>query len=155
MPFCEALCGVPGTYYYLLWVKSQSEAGGRCAGLSCTPEYTSTETILRINLLLRNRRFIARFAKIAAPLYRLTKKEVKWEWSKECQLAFETLKDKLMQAPVLIYPDFEEKFVLETDASLRGLGAVLSQKKDGLLHPVSYATRSLSSPEKNYSISEL
>ena len=88
-------------------------------------------------------------------MYRLTKKEVKWEWSKECQLAFETLKDKLMQAPVLIYPDFEEKFVLETDASLRGLGAVLSQKKGGLLHPVSYASRSLSSPEKNYSISEL
>ena len=101
------------------------------------------------------RRFIGRFAKIAAPLYRLTKKEVKWEWSKECQLAFETLKDKLMQAPVLIYPDFKEKFVLETDASLRGLGAVLSQKKGGLLHPVSYASRSLSSPEKNYSISEL
>ena len=57
-----------------------------------------------------------------------------------------------MQAPVLIY---EEKFVLETDASLRGFGAVLSQKKDGLLHPVSYASRSLSSPEKNYNISEL
>ena len=75
------------------------------------------------------RRFIGRFAKIAAALYRLAKKEVKWEWSKECRLTFEMLKEKLMQTPVLIYPDFEEK---ETDASLRGLGAVLSQKKDGL-----------------------
>ena len=101
------------------------------------------------------RRFIGRFAKIAAPLYHLTKKEVKWEWSKECQLAFETLKQRLIQAPVLVYPDFEQKFILETDASLRGLGAVLSQMKEGLLHPVSYASRSLSSPEKNYSISKL
>ena len=62
-------------------------------------------------------RFIGRFAKIAAPLYYLTKKEVKWEWSKECQLTFETLKERLIQAPVLVYPDFEENFILETDAS--------------------------------------
>ena len=101
------------------------------------------------------RRFIGRFAKIAAPLYHLTKKEVKWEWSKECQLAFEALKQKLIQAPVLVYPDFEQKFILETDASLCGLGAVLSQMRESSLHPVSYASRSLSKPEKNYSISEL
>ena len=101
------------------------------------------------------RRFISKFAKIAAPLYHLTKKEVQWEWSKACQLAFETLKQRLVQAPVLVYPDFEQKFTLETDACLNGLGAVLSQIKEGLLHPVSYASRSLSSPEKNYSITEL
>ena len=101
------------------------------------------------------RRFIGRFAKIAAPLYHLTKKEVKWEWSKECQLAFEALKQKLIQAPVLVYPDFEQKFILETDASLCGLGAVLSQMRESSLHPVSYASRSLSKSEKNYSISEL
>ena len=88
-------------------------------------------------------------------MYHLTKKEVKWEWSKECQVPFETLKQRLIQAPVLVYPDFEQKFILETDASLRGLGAVLSQMKEGLLHPFSYASRSFSSPEKNYSISEL
>ena len=56
------------------------------------------------------------------------------------------LTTKLFQTTV--YPDFKQKFTLETDASLKGLGAILSQMKEGLLHPVSYASRSLSSLEK-------
>jgi len=101
------------------------------------------------------RRFIKQYAKMAAPLYRLTKKDSKWVWDEWCQQAFKSLKQKLVQSPVLMYPDFEKKFVLETDASLSGLGAVLSQTKDSFLHAVSFASRSLSSPEKNYSITEL
>ena len=62
----------------------------------------------------------------------------------------------MINAPVLAYPDFTEDFVLETDASICGLGAVLSQmKEDGKLHPVAYASRSLSVSERNYSITEL
>ena len=57
---------------------------------------------------------------------------------------------------MLSYPALDKDFVLETDASIQGLGTVLSQKQiDGLLHPVAYASRSLSGPEANYSITEL
>ena len=102
------------------------------------------------------RRFIKQFASIATPLHALTRKDVQFRWSQECQYAFDCLKDKLTCAPVLSYPDFDQPFVLETDASGRGLGAVLSQRSgDGQLRPVAFASRALSSPEKNYCISEL
>ena len=77
-------------------------------------------------------------------------------WNSSCQAAFETLKSKLVQSPVLAYPDFNTSFVLETDASIRGLGAVLSQTQaDDRLHPVAYASRALSPAEKNYAVTEL
>ena len=71
------------------------------------------------------RRFIGQFAKIATPLHNLTRKDVSWKWDEECQQAFESLKQKLVQAPILAYPNFERDFVLEMDASVKGVGSVL------------------------------
>ena len=102
------------------------------------------------------RRFIDSFAKVANPLHNLTKKEVQFEWSSECQAAFNLLKHKLTVSPVLSYPQFNREFVLETDASGLGLAAVLSQRQaDDRLHPLAYASRALSPSEKNYGITEL
>ena len=104
------------------------------------------------------RRFIPGFAKIANPLHALTKKEEVFQWSVKCQAAFDLLKQKLISAPVLSYPRFgpEEKFIVETDASSLGIGAVLAQKqKDGYVHPVAYASRTLNPHERNYAITEL
>ena len=65
-------------------------------------------------------------------------------WSKECQEGLDALKHALTTAPVLAYPDYTQPFILETDASLKGLGAVLSQKgKDGEVLIITYASRSL------------
>ena len=102
------------------------------------------------------RRFIAQFSKVASPLHNLTHKETKWNWTENCQSAFEQLKRRLLTSPVLEYPDFEVDFVLETDASIQRLGVILCQpKEDSKLHLLAYASRSLSNPERNYSVTEL
>ncbi|CAB5185100.1 unnamed protein product [Rhizophagus irregularis] len=102
------------------------------------------------------RRFIKNFARIAKPLYHLVKKDVPFKWTEEQQEAFEELKRRLMEKPVLDYPDFEKEFILITDASGEGLGAVLSQKnKENKEFVIAYASRSLIGAEKNYPITEL
>ena len=65
---------------------------------------------------------------VAAPLFALTRKDVVFQWDKRCQNSFDRLKDWLIQAPLLVFPNFSKPFVLETDASGQGLGAVLSQQ---------------------------
>ena len=83
----------------------------------------------------------------------------KFVWVSEHQKAFDALKLALTTAPVLGYPDFEREFILETDASLRGLGAVLSQVDDlGRTHVIAYASRTLRPSERsmhNYSSAKL
>ena len=104
------------------------------------------------------RRFVPKFAKIAAPLHALLKKNHTFEWSSECLNAFNQLKEVLTSSPVLVFPKFGPgcEFVLETDASYVGLGAVLSQQQDdGKVHPIAYASRSLDQHERNYGVTEL
>ena len=102
------------------------------------------------------RRFIPNSSSVARPLHILTQKNVQFNWTMECQKAFDTLKKLLTQAPLLAYPDFTQPFMLETDASVEGLGAVLAQQKPDLsVHPIAYASRTLLSHERNYGTSEL
>ena len=92
------------------------------------------------------RRFVPGFAKVAAPLHHLTKKNVQFQWTDMCEASFNKLKELLVSAPLLGYPRFGEgsSFILETDASGVGLGAILSQEQDhGQIHPIAYASRTL------------
>ncbi len=98
------------------------------------------------------RRFVADFATIATPLHRLTEKFARFEWTNECQRSFDTLKAALCDAPVLAFPVPDAPYVLDTDASLTGLGAVLSQVVDGKERVLGYASRSLSKCERNYCV---
>ena len=103
------------------------------------------------------RHFIKGFAKIAVPLCDLTSgenKDKKYEpvtLTPEALEAFQTLKDKCVKVPVLAFPDFKKPFLLETDASRKGLGAVLLQKQDdGRYHPIAFASQALTETEQRY-----
>merc|ERR1712016_489621 len=100
------------------------------------------------------RTFIEGFSNIAVPLFALTKKNVKFVWTDECQKAFDKLKLALVSAPVLAYPDFDRPFYLFTDASDHSLGVVLSQFRDNKEHPIAYYGRQFTSAEANYNCTE-
>lgn len=108
------------------------------------------------------RRFVAGFAKIAAVLHQLTSKVtpatarrkpsknigISHVWQQEHQAAFNELKALLTNAPLLAYPDFGRPFIIETDASLQGIGAILGQEQDGKRRVIAYASRGLKDSER-------
>jgi hypothetical protein len=101
------------------------------------------------------RRLVPHFADVAKPLTEFTEKDQIWQWSSECQKAFESLKHKLSNRLVLAFPETSLPFILSTDASQVGLGAVLSQIPDGIKRPTAYASRQLNKAERSYSASEV
>ena len=101
------------------------------------------------------RRFVPGFAKVAGPLHALTKKDVLFAWSPHCHAAFDQLK-QLLATSVLAFLIFSKRFILETDASGTGLGAVLAQEQpDHTVRPIAYASRTLLKHKHNYDITEL
>ena len=123
----------------------------------CPPPDTYTKVKSFVGLMGHYRHFTKGFAKIAASLYDLTsgdnkdKKSEHVDLSPEALEAFDRLKAACLQAPILAFADFNKPFLLETDASRRGLGAVLSQKQaDGRYHPIAYASRVMNETEQRY-----
>ena len=123
----------------------------------CLPPDTYTKVKSFVGLVGHYRHFVKGFAKIAVPLYDLTsgdnkdKKSEHIDLSPEALEAFDCLKAACLQAPILAFPDFDKPFLLETDASGKGLGAVLSQKQaDGRYHPIAYASRVMNETEQRY-----
>uniref|UniRef100_A0A3B3S2Q0 Gypsy retrotransposon integrase-like protein 1 n=1 Tax=Paramormyrops kingsleyae TaxID=1676925 RepID=A0A3B3S2Q0_9TELE len=111
------------------------------------------------------RRYVKGYSTLAAPLYRLTSGDPRKKkrglqkgsglekpfcWTNDCEEAFQVLKERLTTAPVLGYPDYSLPFVLQTDASGVGLGAVLAQVQGGTERVIAYASRGLSPPETRY-----
>ena len=123
----------------------------------CPPPDTYTKVKSFVGLAGHYRCFIKGFAKIAAPLYNLTSSDNKDKKSEHVDLspkareAFDRLKAACLQAPILSFQDFNKPFLLEMDASGRGLGAVLSQKQaDGQYHSIAYASRVMNETEQRY-----
>ena len=80
----------------------------------------------------------------------MSRKTIPWLWSELQDNAFNTLKEKLLSPPILAYADFTQPFILHTDASSEGLGAVLYQVQGGVERVIAYASRGLRNAEKNY-----
>lgn len=100
------------------------------------------------------RKFVPQFAQKTHCLNQLTRRNVPFIWTEECQKSFDLIRTALMTPPVLEFPDFSDKneFILQTDASKTAIGAVLS---NGNNKPVAYCSRALSKSEVNYAIIEL
>ncbi|ESK83628.1 hypothetical protein Moror_12017, partial [Moniliophthora roreri MCA 2997] len=98
-------------------------------------------------------KFIGNYSAIAKPLYDLMKKRVAFKWTEACEAAFQTLKKKFQQQPVLWMPDSGKPFIIEADASKWASGGVLRQLgEDSKLHPCGYISHAFDSTERNYKI---
>ena len=98
------------------------------------------------------RAFIRDFANIAEPLNNLTSDKIPFVWTDECTNAFSALKRALLSHPVLRFPNLQQEFVVEVDASNYAVGGILSQKADDdELHPVAYFSTALQQPQRNWS----
>jgi hypothetical protein len=98
------------------------------------------------------RRFISGFADIAKPMTRLTEEKRAFQWTPEVETTFQTLKETLCTASILVYLQPGGKFIVDTDASNVGIGGVLSQVQDRQERVISYYSKTLSKAEKNYCV---
>ena len=127
----------------------------KCAAINSFPTPTKVKDIRSfLGLAGYYRRFIRDFSKISGPLVALTRQDTPFNWTKECENAFTTLKEKLMTPPILAYPNYTEPYILQTDASGESIGMILAQKQDDLERVIAYAGKRLSPNEKNYSTTE-
>ncbi|GJU42944.1 reverse transcriptase domain-containing protein [Tanacetum coccineum] len=100
------------------------------------------------------RRFIKDFSKIARPITKLLEKDTPFEFDDECQKAFESLKEKLTCAPVIVSPNWNLPFELMCDASDFAVGAILGQKDGKNFHPIYFASKTLNSAQQKYTVTE-
>ncbi|GJS48345.1 reverse transcriptase domain-containing protein, partial [Tanacetum coccineum] len=100
------------------------------------------------------RRFIKDFSKISRPMTHLLEKNTPFIFSEECIQAFQTLKKKLTEAPILIAPNWDQPFELMCDASDYAIGAVLGQRIEKHFRPIHYASKTMTEAETNYTTTE-
>lgn len=117
----------------------------------------TTEIKRLIGLVSWYRRFIKDFSSICSPISDLLhgrKKGQSITWTPEAEAAFSEIKSRLVSAPVLASPDFTKPFIIQCDASDTGVGAILYQECDGIEHPVAYASKTLTSCQRKYTVTE-
>jgi hypothetical protein len=96
------------------------------------------------------RKYIREYSRLASPLFELTKKDVPFVWNQDCQRAFDALKKALVEAPILVRPDFKKPFCLDVDWSTKGVGAILSQREGRFEKVVAYASKGLTEVQRKF-----
>ena len=154
-PFKCAICRKQVTYLgHIVFTDGIATDPAKTNKVKCWPTPTSKHQVQEfLGLVSYYRRFIKSFATVAKPLHRLTEKTTTFKWTTQCQEAFGYLKHCLVSAPILAFPNYNKPFILDTDASDAGIGAVLSQLDDsGRERVIAYASGTLSKPERRYCV---
>jgi hypothetical protein len=110
----------------------------------------SQETSKFLGFINYHREFIPGLAGIAQPLYKLVKPKAKFEWTEQCEDAFNRLKKLITSTPVLSFPNAHDTFVLDTDASETAVGAALYQIQEGRHRPIAFSSLTLTPEQRNY-----
>ncbi|GBL82576.1 Retrovirus-related Pol polyprotein from transposon 297, partial [Araneus ventricosus] len=104
-----------------------------------------------LGLRTHYRRFVKNFPTIERPLHKLTEAKSNFNWTEECEKSFNSL-NQVLTSPILTYPRTDKDFILDTDASNEGIGAVLSQNIGNEERVIAYFSKSLGKPERNYCV---
>ena len=118
------------------------------------PPTTPKQVHAFLGLVGYYRKFIKKFAKIAKPLTLPTRHQVKFEWTAEHQEAFMKLKDSIIQALILYYPNINKKYIIYTDASDDACGAQLTQEHNGMEFPIAFLSHTFSETQRKWSMTE-
>jgi hypothetical protein len=95
-------------------------------------------------------KYIREYSRLASPLFELTKKDVPFVWNQDCQRAFDALKRALVEAPILVRPNFRKPFCLDVDWSTKGVSAILSQREGRFEKVVAYASKGLTKVQRKF-----
>jgi len=96
------------------------------------------------------RKYIREYSRLVNPLFELTKKDVPFVWNQDCQQAFDALKKALVEAPILVGPDFKKPLCLDVDWSTKGVGAILSQREGRFEKVVAHANKGLTEVQRKF-----
>ena len=100
------------------------------------------------------RRFIKDFSKISRPLWRLLENDAKFDFDESCKSAFEEIKSRLVSAPIMLRPDWNNEFEIMYDASDYAMGVVLGQRTEKIFKAIYYASKTFNEAQENYSTIE-
>ena len=123
----------------------------KTAAIQTWPRPTNAKEVRSfLGLVNFYRSYISDCATLAFPLNNLTRKHVRFKWDDKCEESFNALKQRLVALPILAYPTRTGKFILQTDSSGYGIGAILSQEQEGREVVIVYGSKTLSKSQQNY-----